>query len=686
MKPTKMYAWITLLIITVLMFSPLINVKAHPTPTLTVKPDRGKVGEEITVSGTIDTENGTYQILFDGKIIMNGTAKGKNVNVNITVPEYPAGTYQIILRDVNASTESSPVEFTIETLYTLRIYPESKRIMEGQNLNISVTIVGGKNQTTYNLNMTVTTPTNKTYYYLFNANTDKYGRLSLNVTYPKEFSANANTNYTGIYIVKLNETLAEANFTIGITDKTEYHRSDIVKIQAAGYVPGENATITIVFPNETEISLPTVQALENGMINSTWTVPKDAPMGNYTIKIVGNQTSKTEKPDIQAFTIPGYSFNITALNFNMKPVPNVTFRIYEKGTSVYNATTNVEGKAVAKLEVGNYTFKAIYKEKLVNVTVREFKKEETLNFTLPLITLRFKVLDGRTFAAVPFASIEVSLNYTGINGENKSLKLTDETNIWGVVDFENMFANGSYLVKAEKYGVLFNTTYVDVPEKPESGTYNFSIYTPQKTLIVTVLNSKGEHASNLSVKVYEWTTGTASPIESSITDDEGKATLPLSFGWYKLRVFKGKILVNETRVELTSENETISATIYCKLLDLNLTIKVLDYFGVPIPKVKVALNISGVSYENVGDGEVTFENLIGGNCKISVFLPSNYDSPYIVKTVYLGKSEVLTLKDENHVSFLGTLIETRAFATIILVLVIAIVFAAIFIYRNLIKR
>jgi len=686
MKPTKIYAWITLLIITVLMFSPLINVKAHPTPTLTVKPDRGKVGEEITVSGTIDTENGTYQILFDGKVIMNGTAKGKNVNVSITVPECPAGTYQIILQDISAGTKSSPVEFTIETLYTLKIYPESKRIMEGQSLNISVTIVGGKNQTTYNLNMTVTTPNNKTYYRSFNESTDKYGRLSLNVTYPKEFSANANTNYTGIYIVKLNETLAEANFTAGITDKTEYHRSDIVKIQAAGYMPGENATITIVFPNKTEISLPTVQALENGMINSNWTVAKDAPMGNYTIKIVGNQTSKTEKPDMQAFTIPGYSFNITALNLNMKPVPNVTFRIYEKGTSVYNATTNIEGKAVAKLEVGNYTFKAIYKEKLINVTVREFKKQETLNFTLPLITLHFTVLDGKTSAAVPFVGIEVSLNYTGVNGENKRLKLNDETNILGAVDFENMFANESYLVKAEKYGMLFNITYVDVPKKPESGTYNFSIYTPQKTLTVTVLNSKGEHASNLSVKVYEWTTGTASPIESSITDDEGKATLPLSFGWYKLRVFKGNILVNETKVELTSENETISATIYCKLLDLNLTIKVLDYFGVPIPKVKVALNISGVSYENVGDGEVTFENLVGGNCKISVFLPSNYDSPYIVKTVYLDKSDVLTLKDENHVGFLGTLIETRAFATIILVLVIAVVFAAIFIYRNLIKR
>jgi len=686
MKHNQLRMWLILLIITVLMFIPFINVKAHPTPSLTVTPNKGRVGDEITVSGKIDTENGSYRILFDEKAILNGTAEGKNITVAITVPDYPAGSYQIKLLDLNTSTESSPVTFTIVPSYMLKIYPESKRIMEGQNLNISVTIVGGENQTTYNLNLTVTIPTNKTYYHLHSASTDERGHLTLNVTYPNEFLANANTNYTGIYTVKLNETLAEVDFIVGITDKTEYHRNDVMKMQAAGYAPGENATITITFPNKTKIELPAVQALENGIVNSTWTVPKDAPMGNYTIEIIGNQTSKAETPDSQAFTIPGYSFNITALNLNMKLVPDVTFRIYEKGASVYNTTTNVEGKAPAKLEVGNYTFEAIYKDKLVNVTLREFRKEETLNFTLPLLRLNFTVKDGRTFAVVPFAEIEVSLNYTSVDGENKTLRLTNETNILGFACFENIFVNESYLVKARKYGMVFNTTYVAVPEKPQSGTYNLSIYTPKKTLVVTVLNSKGKYASDLNVKAYEWTSGTASPIQSSVTDDEGKVTLPLSFGWYKLRVFKGKILVNETKVELTSGNATISTIVNCELLDLNLTVKVLDYFGFPIPQAKVVLDINGVLNEKVGNGEISFEKLIGGNCKISVFLPPNYDSPYIVKTLYFGKSGSITLKDEKHINFLGALVETSTFSTIILILIIAVVFATIFIYKRLIKR
>ena len=684
MKRNQLFTWFVLLIVTALMFIPFINVKAHPTPSLTVTPNKGKVGDEITVSGTIDTENGSYRIFFDGKAIFNGTAEGKNVTAIITVPDYPAGPHQIKLLDLNASTESSPVTFTIVPSYLLKIYPESRRIMEGQNLNISIRIVGGEKQTTYNLNLTVKTPTNKTYYHLRSASTDEQGHLSLNITYPDEFSANANTNYTGVYIVKLNET--EIDFTVGITDKTDYHRNDIMKIQAAGYIPGENATITITFPNETKINLPIAQALENGTVKSVWTVPKSAPMGNYTIEIIGNQTGKTEKPDIQIFTIPGRSFNITALNLNMEPVPDVMFRIYEKGIQLYNITTGTEGKALAKLEVGNYTFEAIYKDKLINITLREFRGEKTLDFSLPLVALNLTVLDGRTFAVVPFTEIEISLNYTSVNGENRTLTLTNRTDILGSAYFRNVFVNESYLVKARKYGTIFNMTYLNIPEKPETGVYDFSIYTPKKTLIVTVLNSNGEPASNINVKVYEWTSGTVSPLQSNVTNDEGKATLPLSFGWYKLRVFKENILVNETKIELTSENQTVLATIHCKLLDLNLTVKVLDYFGFPIPQVKVVLDMNGVSYEKTGNGEISFKKIIGGNCKIFVFLPSDYTSPYIVKTFYLCKSETVTLRDENHINFFGALVETRMFATITIVVLISMAFAAILIYRSLTKK
>ncbi|MEM3356634.1 MAG: hypothetical protein QW166_02280, partial [Candidatus Bathyarchaeia archaeon] len=64
-------------------------------------------------------------------------------------------------------------------------------------------------------------------------------------------------------------------------------------------------------------------ASNEGIISATWTVPSDAPMGEYNITITGESTAKLV-PDSQLFTVPGYQVMFKTLNLAGEAVPQIT--------------------------------------------------------------------------------------------------------------------------------------------------------------------------------------------------------------------------------------------------------------------------------------------------------------------------------------------------------------------------
>ena len=73
---------------------------------------------------------------------------------------------------------------------------------------------------------------------------------------------------------------------MGFTDLSEYHRDQSVNIRAIGYQPDENATITITFAKTgANVHSERVSVSSEGIINSDWTVPSDALIGDYNITI-----------------------------------------------------------------------------------------------------------------------------------------------------------------------------------------------------------------------------------------------------------------------------------------------------------------------------------------------------------------------------------------------------------------
>ena len=678
------------------------NVEAEPAPTLTLSETSGKVGEVISINGTIDTENGFYEIRFNGTVVERGTAIGNRVT-NFTVPELPAGRYNVTLYDVNASSESQPASFTIETAYILDIVNKPEKphqFMEGDNITISITIKGGESAESCPLNVTVTIH-GMVSYNLTTLETNENGTATGSVIYPSDFlplnfTGKASTNYTGVYVVKLNETLANpANFTVGITDRVKYHRGDTLVIHAAGYQSNETAVINIKFPKKDETVKINVNASSSGIIHlENETILLKAPMGGYKVWINGTKTTK-KLPDEQTFTVPGFTVIIPVKNLHGDPVPGLTLKISENETNFQNETITAEnGEATINLEKGNYTWRAIYKEKFVgegNLTTYGIENETVSSLIASLSVLNVNVIEERTGKGVPFAYIKLFCNYTTVNDENRSLTLNEETDVNGTAKFVNVFVNESYTIQAYKYDALFSQTifFTELPEKP---LYSINVTYPVKTLIVKISDCADNPAQGMIVRAYEWTAGISTSVDEKVSDENGTVTLNLSFGWYRLRIFNstkaGLILVNETKAVLTAQNETVKMNIKCKLLGLDVTVRVVDFLGIPLPNVTVKLELAStnLSFSKTGGGEFSFRNIIGGKYKILVYLP-NSETPYLMDTVYLNSSSAMvTLRDGDHVNFFGILIETNAFVTTIILIVAVTITAVVAAYRRLSRR
>ena len=82
----------------------------------------------------------------------------------------------------------------------------------------------------------------------------------------------------------------------------------------------------------------------------------------------------------------------------------------------------------------------------------------------------------------------------------------------------------------------------------------------------------------------------------------------------------GNILLNETVIEVFSDTQI---DIHCILYNLQVSVKVIDYFGQPIDNVNIMLrgqeNLTR-SAKTRTDGTATFDNVIGGNVQIIAYL------------------------------------------------------------------
>ena len=691
-KKTAIIVLTTLL--TVTFFSHLISIRvdAVDVEIISISPTSGKVGDTVSVTGTINTTGGRYEIWFEKDPwhvrVANGTASENNVNASFTVPALPGGNYTLILKDVYANINATSW-FIIETAYILKVSkPEHpKQLQQGARVNISISITGGKTEPPYIANITVKTPAADEAYSMCVSltNTTNTGIWNATIAYPFTDVSNAHTNYTGIYTVSFNGTLApEDTFFIGLTDLVEYHRDDNMKIWAVGYSSYPNVNITIKSVDGEEIKKFTWNVTD-GVIDANWTIPSNMLVGNYTVSITPVPTSKKVN-DTQTFAVPGFKTEIVPRNLAGEPVPNVLLRIFdESADKTYNVTSNMNGIATTQLERGNYTATAYFKKVKVGeaLTFKIENESKTINFTCQQLTsLNITVVSAQNPAIkIPFVSISLYYNFTTDLDGGKAVNETVSflTDITGTAKQHSFLTTASYKINASRYEQIFSQT--ELKNLELCAWNNITIVCPERVLHVNVIDWEDRPIENAKVELQELMGGLH---YINFTDNAGNATFNCIFGKYRLRVYFDEALLEEATVELF-DNKTMA--IRCATYNLPIFVKVIDYFGQPIPNVRVVLERNGVqigsSYTGA-DGFASFTE-IGGTLTIKVYLTNSEIPEATIHCDIVEKrdySNPIVVKIGKYVVLAGLLVDTAQFAMIILILATIVLVAIIEIVRR----
>jgi len=651
----------------------LHGVKAE-TRIISMTPSSGNVGTTLQLTANISTQDGEYKILFDENEILSGNATGNSVNASFVVPHVAEGLHNVTIIDVTA-VENHTSTFTVLTFYSVtpEVPSSPSQLQQGANLKISVNVTGGKSNYTYPLLKIQTPSGNLTYEASSNITTDVSGDYYNNFTYPRDFSIGANANFTGEYKILFNETFAN-QFFIGLTNCSEYHRGDIANIKAVDYPLNENVNITISFGNKTIDSI--LYNATDGTINTDWPVPSNVTVGKYNLTITPVPNSKQNASDTQIFDVPGFRTEIFTRNLANQTVPNIFVKAFDKSANAYNNNTSgTDGLANFMLEKGDYSCEAYFKEVRVGEINFTITEEKQVNFTCQLTSVNISVVDAQS-VSVPFVFINLTYNYTTNLGvpENRTGTESGETNITGILQFRSLFPNITYAINASRYGEVFNNTIYDLPAEEY---VNITILCPTKKFHFQVIDANGQPVVNVIVKAQELMGGL---IYDNTTDTGGETVLDCALGRYVVRVYLNAALLNETAFDLFEDQ---NQTIKCQLCGLNISIKVVDYFGQPIPNANVTLQRDGLQNSSLtsSNGMATFSNIVGGDLRTAVYLPGQLQ-PCAVKTSYVDGSATIEIRIDKYVMLAGFLVETSQLTTVIIIAVAGVLAVSIEVYRR----
>ena len=438
---------------------------------VSIDPESGPVGETARVIGGIDTTNGLFQILFDGKEVGNGNATGTAVNVTFTVPLSVEGSHNVTLFDVTTSNQSSPETFTVTTSYYVSAKPAW--IREGLNTTITVGVNEAEPDTTYifTINVTDPQPTPGIYTTTLTVSTNATGSGSNSTFYPESFLG-ANTDYVGTYtitVIAVNQTFTTGNFTVGA----------VCQVQAWNVaIPPETvANVTIVARNATSGVV-----LDWKDTNETGWAEFPVYFGNYTFEAleVDEYIVSLGRSRNQSFTeIKTYRLNLTCWIAHMKiairdeaghPLPfidvtlNYTYPTIngEKISERSTFETDTTGIVTLRNTFTNtsYTIEARRYGNLFNRTLIEnITITPLINITCPTYTMFIHVLDSK---GIPLKNVEVAV-YEGSSGVAEPVK-SGTTDDQGSSVFHFTFGRYKIWVYNDDHTIILNKTVVDLTE------------------------------------------------------------------------------------------------------------------------------------------------------------------------------------------------------------------------------
>lgn len=649
--------------------------------------EEGVAGETVNLQGTIDTTDGRYQIWFDEILALTSYSEGYYVNANFTIPALPEGDHVITLRDVTTNLNATH-DFSLKLAYYIEAEKPSSpaQLQEGDDIILNVTIAGVQPSTTHYANVTVKLPepisTSFSRIVALVSSSEETVATSL-VTYPAALfePAGSLTNYTGSYKIYYNETesLAENEFFVGFTDLSYYHRSEIVEIRAIGYQPSENATISITYSeSETNVYSESVTASNEGVFESSWAVPFDTLIGDYNITLTSDSTNKLV-PDSQIFSVPGYAVKVQTFNLAGQAVSEISVEALDQATDEINTgSSDYQGIANLKLEVGNHLITGFWNG--VNVGELNVSVTGPTSFDLACKLTNVEItVQNENGNLMPFVELDITYQYlTTKENTLETGSTSGETDLSGNFILTSVLPGTSYTINASLYNVVFNADNKSITNLPVQPTSKVMIICPSKTLTLRITDFNADAISNARIELVEVTNGL---FNGGISDATGTVTVEVTFGKYRLRVYKDEILLNSTSIEVFRD---IHREISCSLFNIQVEVMVVDYFAQPIPNMNIVLHRSGLepwSSTTQTNGEATFSDVIGGDMQIIVY-PNGAESNYEAFNVHIQESKEVEIKLNKYILVGPFLVESSALATFIIILVALLLFVSLEVYRR----
>ena len=648
--------------------------------------ESGVVGQTVNVQGTIDNSNGPYQVWFGETLVASNRSEGYYVNANFTVPQFPAGTYTITLRDFLENVNAT-YDFSIKLAYYIEAAAPSQPelLQEGDEVVLNVTISGVESGTTHQANVTVELPAplSTSYSTIVELSaSDQKTVANAMVNYPAAAfqPVGSLTDYTGSYKAYFNETesLADTQFFVGFTNSSQYHRGQTVAIRAIGYQPDENATISIEnAKTSAEVYSERVTVSSEGVIISSWTVPSDAVIGDFNVTITSDNTAKLI-PDSQLFSVSGYTVNVRTLNLAGEVVPQIAVEALDQATdTTYSATTGYDGVASLKLETGNHTLSVFWNGVKVGEMNISITGAGSFDLQCKLTNLKITVINENG-NLLPFVNLAVTYKYAKTDGPSETGSASGQTGLSGTYNLTSVLPGISYIVNASLYGIVFNAENKTVSSLPVQAVSEVTIICPSQTLTLKITDYHMAAIPNARIELVEVTTGL---FEADTVDASGTVTVEVTFGKYRLRVYKDDILLNSTVIEVFSDSEQ---EIRCGLYNIQVSVTVVDYFNQPIPNMSVVLN--GPSSETWSsttqpNGEVTFDNVIGGDMQVITY-PQGVENSYEAVSLHVEEPMAIDIRLAKYVLIGPFLVETSALATIVVILLAILLFVSIEVYRR----
>jgi hypothetical protein len=649
--------------------------------------DEGVVGQVVNLQGTIDTKNGEYEIWFGNKLAVSNSSEGYYVNTNFSIPELSEGDYTIILRDVQKNVNATYAFTVLMAYYIEAIEPSPpKQLQEGSDVVFNVKLTGARSGTSYYANVTVKLPSplSTSYFRLVELSSSSQDTIATaQVTYPHDaFQPEGSlTNYTGSYKVYFNETqqLAVDQFFVGFTDLSEYHRGQAVVIRAIGYQPNENATVSIK-NEETRATVhsETVTASSEGVINSSWAVPSAALIGDYNMTITPENTDKLV-PDSQLFTVPGYTVKIQTLNLAGEFVSQIVVEAHDQATGrIYNSASGSDGVATLNLEKGNHTIIAFWNGVEVGKINAPITGESTFDLTCELTNLKITI-QNKERNRIPFVNLDITYQYvTTKDNLPKTGHASGQTDLSGTFTLKSILPGISYIVNASLYGIVFNTGNNTVTGLPAQPVSEVMILCPSQTFTLKIVDYNLAAIPNARVEMFEVTSGL---FHGATADTAGTVTVEVTFGKYRLRVYKDDILLNEIIIEVFGDEQR---DIRCSLYNIQISVRVVDYFEQPVPNINVMLSgpeIETRSATTHSNGITIFSNIIGGNMQIIAY-PEGMEGSYEAVNLRVEEPTEIQIKLAKYILIGPFLIESSALATFIVILLAILMFVSIEVYRR----